>query len=264
MHHRSALITGASSGIGAAFADLLPDSTHLLLVGRDKDRLASVAARQTGPERRVESLTADLTTDAGREAVIARAEALEVDLLVNNAGVGKIGSILEHDPADERAMVELNVTTVLVLTRALLPGMIERAELSGRRAGLILVSSQAAFTPLPFFATYAASKAFGLMLGEALAEELRDEPVDVLTVCPGATRTNFGRAAGFATAALPLAAAPKDVARSALKALGRDTVLVPGRLNQLAFAPMVLPRRIAATGLGRVMGWVSRRGAARG
>ncbi|WGF86553.1 SDR family NAD(P)-dependent oxidoreductase [Marinivivus vitaminiproducens] len=257
--YRSAVITGASSGIGAAFADVLSPSTDLLLVGRDPDRLAAVAARHTHPERRVDTLIADLATDEGRAAVVERADASAVDLLVNNAGVGAFGAVLDHDPEAERQVGEVNVMAPLILTRALLPGMIARAGEAGRRAGCILVSSQAAFTPVPYFATYAASKAFILLWGEALAEELRGEPVDVLTLCPGATRSNFGRQAGFPVPSLPGAAHPRDVAGQALRALGRESVLVSGRVSQLAFLPMTLPRRITTMGLGKVMGLVSRR-----
>lgn len=261
--YRSAVITGASSGIGAAFADVLPPSTDLLLVGRDPERLAVVAARHTHAERRVDTLIADLATDEGRDAVIERADALAVDLLINNAGVGSLGPVLEHDAEAERRVGEVNVMAPLILTRALLPGMIDRAREGGRRAGCILLSSQIAFTPVPYFATYAASKAFMLLWGEALAEELRGEPVDLLTLCPGATRSNFGRQAGFPIPSLPGAANPRDVASQALRALGRESVLVSGRISQVAFMPMVLPRRLATAGLGRLMNLISRRSARR-
>jgi short-subunit dehydrogenase len=252
-----ALVTGASSGIGAAFAGALPTSTGLLLVGRDKARLEEMSARLASAGRTIATVPADLGTDEGREKVIERARQMGIDLLVNNAGRGKLGRFLDHELEEARGTVELNVVTPLVLTRALLPDMLARARTEGRRAGLIIVSSGAAFAPLPYFAIYAASKAFDLVLAESLAEELRGEPIDVLALCPGATRTEFGRRAGFAFENLPWAADPSAVAAEALQALGRRTVLVSGRLRRAAFAPVTLPRAIAARGLGRAIGLLS-------
>jgi short-subunit dehydrogenase len=256
--YRMALVTGASSGIGRAFAEALPASTGLLLVARDRVRLDEVSAGLASPGRTIATLPADLTTDRGREAVIERARQIGVDLLINNAGRGRLGRLLDHEPEDARATVELNVVTPLVLIRALLPGMLERARRENRRAGLIIVSSSTAFAPGPYFATYAASKAFDLVLAESLAEELRGEPVDVLALCPGATRSEFGRRAGFALGNLPGAATPRAVAEEALAALGRHTVLVSGRLRRAAYAPVILPRAIAARALGLAIGLFDR------
>lgn len=253
-----ALITGASSGIGQAFAEVLPRTTALLLTGRDRARLDALAERLAREGRRVDVVTADLATDQGRDLVIGKAEAAGIDLLVSNAGTGLLGRVIDHPPAAERATVELNVTTPLVLTRALLPGMLERARAARRCAGLIFVSSEAAFAPVPWFATYAASKAFDLVFAESIAEELRGEPVDVLALCPGATRTAFGRRAGFAAGSLPGAADPRDVAREGLDALGRHRVVVSGRARRLAFAPITIPRRLAAMGIGTMMDLVMR------
>lgn len=252
-----ALVTGATSGIGAAFAETLPASTGLLLVGRDQTRLEEMSARLATAGRTIASLPADLGTDEGREKVIARAGQIGIDLLINNAGRGKLGRLLDHELEEARGTVELNVVTPLVLTRALLPDMLAQARTEGRRAGLIIVSSAAAFAPLPYFATYAASKAFDLVLAESLAEELRGEPVDVLALCPGATRTEFGRRAGFALDNIPWAADPRVVAAEALRALGRRTVLVSGRLRRAAYAPVTLPRAAAARGLGLMIGMLS-------
>jgi short-subunit dehydrogenase len=256
--YRMALVTGASRGLGAAFAEVLPASTGLLLVARDPTRLEGLSARLATTGRTIAMLPADLTTDRGREAVIERARQVGIDLLINNAGRGRLGRLLDHEPEDTRATVELNVVTPLVLTRALLPGLLERARTEGRRAGLIVVSSGTAFAPVPYFATYAASKAFDLVLGESLAEELRGEPIDVLALCPGATRTEFGRRAGFALDNFPGAADPRAVAEEALAALGRHTVLVSGRLRRAAYAPLTLARAIAARGLGCAIGLLDR------
>jgi short-subunit dehydrogenase len=257
--YRSALITGATSGIGAAFARELPRDTGLLLVARSEERLAAGAAALARRGREVATLAADLTTDEGRRAAIDRAEAAEIDLLINNAGVGSLGRIIDHDPERVRATVELNVTTPVVLTRALLPGMLARAYAGNRRSGVIFLSSQVAFAPVPYLTIYTATKAFDLVFAEGLAEEMRREPVDVLALCPGATKSEFGRRAGYGPGNLPGALDPETVARDGLKALGRHTVYVPGFGGQTAFAPLVLPRRLAAAGIGAVMGLVSDR-----
>ncbi|MBV8165351.1 MAG: SDR family NAD(P)-dependent oxidoreductase, partial [Alphaproteobacteria bacterium] len=158
---RAALITGASSGIGAALAGLLPPPTKLLLSGRDAAALARV--RDALPEPgRVEIVVADLSRAEDRQRVIAAGDAAGVDLLVNNAGLGAFGRVVENDPAREAEMAEVNVVAPVVLTRALLPGMLDRARSRGTRAGVIIVSSVVGFGPMPRLATYAATKAFDL------------------------------------------------------------------------------------------------------
>ncbi|MBK8209442.1 MAG: SDR family NAD(P)-dependent oxidoreductase [Rhodospirillales bacterium] len=256
-NYRRALITGATSGIGSAFASRLPSTTDLMLTGRDLARLNDEAQRAARPGRRVEVLAADLTLQQDRDRLVARAEEFDVDLLINNAGAGRLGRFLDS-PADiEQQTVLLNVVAVVDLTRRLLPGMLARAQETRRRAGLIVVASTAAFAAVPMFATYAASKAFDLQFTEALAEELRDEPVDVVALCPGATRTNFGARAGWRNGGLPGAADPGDVAADALDALGRQTVCVPGRLREVALSPVVMPRRLLTGALGLAMRFVA-------
>lgn len=263
MPHRFALVTGASSGIGACFARALPTGTNLLLTARNAEKLTRMRDELAAPGREVEVIAADLTTDEGRTAVTAKAEALEIDLLINNAGVGPFGAVLENDPSFERATVELNVVTPVVLTRALLPGMLDRAAVSGRRAGLILLSSQLAFQPVPYLTTYGASKSFLLAYGEGLAAELKGRMVDILVLCPGATKTAFGRRAGFELGSLPGAADPMDVARAGLDALGRRLVHVHGLATRTALSPFLWSRRTAAGGLGAVLSMIGRGPAAR-
>ena len=226
----AALVTGATSGIGEAFARALPPSTALLLTGRDEAALARLAAELGESGRVVETLGADLATDAGLDAVCAAAERFGLDLLVCNAGVGPFGDFLAADEEALRAIILVNVTAPLVLTRRLLPGMIARAEVDGRRAGLIVVSSGAAFLPVPRLAVYAASKAFDLSLAEALGAELTGRPIDVLALCPTVTRSRFAERSGFG-ADPPGAQDPAHVARSALSALGRQRTLVLGPLT---------------------------------
>lgn len=248
-----ALITGATSGIGAAFADQLSPTTDLLLPGRDESRLAAAAARLARPRRVVETMPADLADPAAVDALVTRADALGIDLLINNAGLGPVGPFVDNDAELERATVMVNVVAMVTLTRRLLPGMLRRARESHSRAGLIIVASTAAFSPVPYFATYAASKAFDLNFAEALAEELRREPIDVVALCPGPTRTAFGTGAGFEWASLPGAADPAAVARAGLDGLGRGTVRVSSALGQAAFTPVVWPRRVLTGAIGAAM-----------
>lgn len=255
--YRFALVTGASSGIGEAFARVLPESTHLLLTGRNHDRLSMIAEELQVDERIVEPLAADLTRADDRHRLIQRAGEVEIDLLINNAGLGQFGGVLDNDPQGEVDTVEVNCTAPVDLTVNLLPAMIERARYRGEPAGLINVSSTFAVNPIPYVATYSASKAFILSWTEALAEELRREPVDVLALCPGATRTQMADRAGF-RGQIPFRADPEDVAREGLRALGRCTVHVVGGASRAALGPYFLPRRLAAGGLGAVMGLASR------
>lgn len=260
---RFALVTGASGGIGAAFARVIPETTDLFLTGRDSERLTALREELSVGERRVESMVADLNRPEDRQALIARAEELEIDLLVNNAGFGQFGAVLDNDPAGELMTVEVNCTALVALTVGLLPGMRRRAYLLGGRAGLINVSSTFAVQPIPYVATYAASKAFVQSWTEALAEEMRGTPVDILALCPGTTRTEMAERAGL-RGGIPFAADPEDVARQGLAALGRCTVHVCGTASRAALTPYFLPRRLAAGGLGAVMGLVSRIGTRHG
>lgn len=260
MTYRHALITGASSGIGAAFARALPKTTGLLLTGRDRERLAQLAAELALSSRPVRTIVADLSIPEGRRALIHAAEEAPIDLLINNAGVGWLGPVIDSPPEREAEMVQVNAAAPIELTRALLPGMIRRAkENQGRgrqeRAGLIFVASAAAFMPIPLFATYAASKAFLLHYAEALAEELDHAPIDVLALCPGATKTRFFERANVAASAVPAAAHEAErVAREGLQALGRRPVHVVGPATYLATAAArFLPRRLVTAAAERAM-----------
>lgn len=251
--YRRALITGATSGIGSAFASELPSRTDLLLTGRSGDRLEEMRAALGRYGRRVDVVQADLTQDDGRENLIARADAFGVDLLVNNAGLGSYGPVLENDADAERAAVEVNVVATAELTRQLLPGMIDRAGATKRRAGVINVSTTLAFQPVPFLATYTASKMFVLMYTQALAAELRHEPVDLLTLCPGPTRTAFGGRAGFSLGSFPGAIEPEVVARQALDALGSRSIHVVGPVSRALLHPGLTAQHLVTQALGVAM-----------
>lgn len=256
--YERALITGATSGIGAAFAAELPVPTSLLLTGRNGRRLAEMRDALRRPGREVAIIEADLSSAADRERLAERAEEFALDLLINNAGTAAFGPVLENEPAAERATAEVNAVAVVDLTRRLLPGMLDRAGLSRRRAGLINVSSTLAFQPTPFLATYAASKAFVFMYTQALAAELAGEPVDVLTLCPGATRTAFGRRAGFSLGNLPGADDPAVVARAALRGLGRRPVRIMRPVARSLLGPGIGAQYLATRALGALMRSVGR------
>lgn len=244
---QAALITGATSGIGSAFAHALPTTTSLALTGRDEAALGRLSG-VLGGGRHIEAVPADLTTDEGLDAACALAERMAIDLLVCNAGIGPYGDLLSQDEAALRQTIAVNVTAPLVLIRRLLPGMIERAEQTGKRAGLIVLSSNAAFLPVPRLATYAATKAFDLSLTEALAAELTGRPIAVLALCPTATRSQFAERSGFGPMP-PGAQSPDHVAKRALWALGRQRTLVLGPVSGSALAGSALVR----TGMAQIL-----------
>jgi short-subunit dehydrogenase len=260
--HR-AVITGASSGIGTAFARALPRAA-LLLTGRDAVALETLAAELRGEGgREVRVITADLTKASERAELIAAAEEFAPDLLINDAGLGTYGTFLEEPPGRMEATVLVDVLAPVALARALLPGMIERAAAGNRRCGLLNVASTLAFIPVPYGAVYGASKAFVLSFTEALAAELGGRPVDVLAVCPGPVRSDFFRRAGVPGGAPLGAQDPDQVARRALAELGRRTVAFSDVPNALLLRPIADMRvglsRVAALGLGAVRRFGGRR-----
>jgi len=190
----TALVTGASSGIGAELAKLLAaDGYHLVLVARSEAPLAELCAelaRRHGIQSR--ALPADLSAPAGREAVFEALRETPVDVVINNAGFGLRGPYAEIPWADEARLIEVNIAAPAQLTRLFLPGMLAR-----RRGRILNVASTAAFVPGPFMAAYYASKAFVRSFSEALSEETRGSGVTVTVLCPGPTETGFARAAGI-------------------------------------------------------------------
>lgn len=188
MHqHRLALITGASRGIGRGFAErLAQDGYDLILTARtasDLDALATSLRKQHHVE--VQTLAADLSKPQGVDGVIAAVRGRPLSLLVNNAGSGLGGPFLEQADAELSTMLAVNVVALTRLTRALLPVIILN------KGAVMNVASQAAFFSMPYMASYAASKAYVLSLGEALAEEVSNTPVQILSLCPGPVRTEF-------------------------------------------------------------------------
>lgn len=221
----TALVTGASSGIGAVFARRLAERGYdLVVVARREERLRSLAAQLTQAHGiRVEVLPADLTVEADLHRVVARAGGEDVSLLVNNAGIAGYGRFVESDPRVLEQLVRLHVLAPLLATRAALPGMVARG-----RGAVINVASLLAFsgalppTPLPARATYVGVKAFLVHFTRTLAGELKGSPVQAQVLCPGMTATEWQ--GGYRGAM-----SPEDVVTASLVALERgELVCVPG------------------------------------
>ncbi len=232
---QTALVTGASSGIGAAMArELGRRGARVLLVARRAAALEDVASEiKTGGGQAV-VLEADLEPPGAAESLVERVgEADErVDVLINNAGFGIRGRVLEVDPSATAGMVMLNVLALTSLTRLFLPGMVERG-----RGGVLNVSSIAAFAPAPHFAVYAASKAYVQSFSEALWAELDGTGVHCTCLCPGPVATEFGDRAGVGESFFSGGLSAETVARSGLGALARGRRrVVPGVWNKVQTA----------------------------
>jgi short-subunit dehydrogenase len=252
----TALITGASSGIGEAFARRLAAlGKNLVLVARSEDRMAALAGELVAKHGvQVHVIPADLAQPGAAASVFAETERLgvAVDLLVNNAGFSKSGEFTELPLEIQADMVRLNVNTLMELTRLCLPAMCRR-----RRGGVINVASNAAFQPVPYMAVYGATKAFVLSFSEALAEEVRQDGVTVMALCPGATATQFWQAAGLWEDRLNTMQSADEVVMVALQGLQRRRPsVVPGFRNRLVvfLSTRLAPRRMVARMAARVMG----------
>jgi uncharacterized protein len=241
---QTALITGASSGIGADLARLFAaDGYDLVLVARGEGKLHELA-KELGVNSTV--IPADLSKpDAAQRVADALIEkSINIDVLVNNAGVGLAGPFIGNDLAKELEMIQVNVVALTQLTKLLLPGMVAR-----KRGRILNVASTAAFQPGPFMAVYYATKAYVLSFSEAIADELRDSGVTVTALCPGPTATGFGSVAGMEETRLFTMMKPMssmDVAKSGYEAMKRGRrVAVTGMMNRLLVQSIrVSPRRM--------------------
>ena len=248
---RTAIVTGASSGIGAELArGLAARGYGVTLVARREDRLRALADELAAAHSiRAEVVTADMTDESSREGLVKEVadRGLTVDILVNNAGFSTTGPVHRADPARELALVRTDVEAVVHLCTLFLPGMVERGQ-----GAVLNVASTAAFQPLPGQAAYGAAKAFVLSYGRAAGAELRGKGVTLTTLCPGPVATEFAETAGFdaadAEAALPkfMWVPAPEVAKAALDGLAKGKpVVIPGMSNRFAagFA-QVTPRRV--------------------
>jgi short-subunit dehydrogenase len=256
---KRAWVTGASTGIGAAFARRLASEGYdLSLVARSARQLEQLADElQAAHGIRAQAVAADLIDAAALlEVEHAVARDTHLELLVNNAGFGTNGAFASLDVSREEDEIRLNVLALTRLTRAALPGLVRRGH-----GGVINVSSLAGFHPAPFNATYGATKAFVNSFTEALYEELRGTGVQVMALCPGFTRTEFQERAGIDTSGIPSLAwmSAEAVVDAALKGYRRgDAVCVPGLGNRAmsgvtAALPRALVRRLLGVATARVL-----------
>jgi short-subunit dehydrogenase len=246
---RTALVTGASGGIGAELArSMAADGWNLVLVARGEENLRELADElERAHDTKSVVLAADLEQPAARERLAAelRSRGVEVEALVNNAGFGALAPFVEMPLETALAMLAVNVTALTQLTRLFLPAMVAR-----RRGYILNVASTAAFQPGPWMAVYYASKAYVLSFSEAIAHELRKTGVRVTALCPGATATGFASTAGSARSRLFQLARPMsapEVARFGYRAMLRGKrVAIPGLRNKiLAQGVRISPRRLA-------------------
>jgi short-subunit dehydrogenase len=242
----TALVTGASSGIGEQFARQLAARGHdLVLVARRADRLERLAA-ELPTEAHV--VACDLATDAASLPDRVKELGAQVDLLVNNAGFGTSGRFVENDPAREAEEVRLNCEAIVTLCHAFLPAMVER-----RRGGVINVASTAGMQPIPYESVYAATKAFAVSFTDALHTELRGSGVRVMSVNPGPVPTEWQQVAGYAedrSAPAPGEIPAEQVVSESLEAWDRGKrFVIPGRtirwfIRATAPSPRALQLRI--------------------
>lgn len=231
-HRGTALITGASSGIGAIYADRLARRGYdLILVARNRDRLATLAERITNDtQRSVEIVGANLDDRAALATVEAKLkEDASITLLVNNAGVGTHASLLDSDVDAMTRMIDLNVTALMRLTYAAVPGFVARG-----RGAVINISSIVALSPETLNGVYGGSKAFVLAFSQSLHHELADHGVQVQAVLPGATATEFWEIGG-----LPLEHLPKNIVMTADDMV--DAALVGFDRQELVTIPSLHP-----------------------
>jgi short-subunit dehydrogenase len=252
----NALITGASAGIGREFArQLAGRARSIVLIARRDDRLSELAEelRRQHPNPRIHTRKVDLSDLAQLDDFLdwLDREKIDIDLLINNAGLGDSGPFEKSDPVRNKEMTIVNVAALTLLTRRLLPQMIER-----RRGGILNVSSSAGFLPIPGFCVYAATKAYVTSFSEGLRAELRGTGVSVCALCPGPIETEFQQVASRHGAKPDIG--PKfvvvpaqKVVRDALAALEADRPLVvPGLAMKLMMLvargmPMPLMRLVA-------------------
>lgn len=253
-----AIVTGASSGIGAAIAEeLAMKGYHILLVGRNTQRLNENAALLSSKYKvQTEIVVADLSTFEGIATLenAIQEHAANLEILVNNAGVGIWGKFQTLSWKDQYDMLTINNTALLKLTHAVLPIFAKQ-----KKGYLLNVASTAGFQAVPGMAVYSASKIFVLQFSRGLAVEQKDTGVQVTCVCPGATETSFVEAAGMKGSHLEQQAekfnmSPKAVAAAAVKGMfAGKTVVTPGIINQLNYvAAKILPRKVLENGAAQL------------
>lgn len=251
-HGPVALVTGASSGIGQAFAaDLAARGFDLVLVARDADRLGAVAVDLAARHGvRAVPLAVDLVRPDAADVIAAATAQEDIGLVVSNAGFSLKGDHAAIDPDALTALLMVNSHTPLQLTRAFIPRLRARG-----RGGMILTSSVEALIGCPWSAAYSASKALVRALGEALWAELRQDGIDVLTLCPGATDTPALARMGLDAARMPHVMPPAAVAAMALDRIAEGPTLISSEHYRATFDRLLaMPRDQALLALAARMG----------
>ena len=254
---KTALITGASSGIGEKFArELAAKKTNLVLVARSQDKLEKLARELTDKYQvQTEVIVRDLSQLAAGQAVFdaVQAKGLFIDLLINNAGFGDYGTFSDRPLSKQIAMVQLNITAVVELTGLFLPLMQQKSS-----GAIINISSIAGFQPIPYMSVYAATKAFVLSFSEALWAENKDLGVKILAVCPGPTESEFYNRADFPDSATGLngmtMATSEQIVQETFKALDKkqSNVVTGGFANQMIVnLPRLVPRDLLVNVVGK-------------
>src|SRR5215469_13410727 len=242
----TALITGASSGIGYDLAQLMAPDFDLVVTARNQKKLEQLAQElESRHHGRVHVIPNDLVRPQAPAEIFAEIfrRGLQVDALVNNAGFGTYGKFDSAKPQDQLDMIQVNVTALTHLTRLALPAMLER-----KRGRILNVASTAGFQPGPLMAVYYATKAYVISFSEAIANELKGSGVTVTCLCPGATETAFAARADMGTSRLFKLGAMRsaDVARAGYHAmLQGKTMVIPGLKNRmLAQSVRFTPRKV--------------------
>jgi uncharacterized protein len=250
--NKTALITGASTGIGFEFAKLLAaDGYNLVLIARDEQKLREIAASLPSKFNvSVKIYPKDLSVTSDIENLVRqiREDVGTIEVLVNNAGFGLSGAFVETNLARELEMIQLNVVSLVIFTKLLAKEMVQR------KAGKILnVASTAAFQPGPLMAIYYATKAFVLSFSEALAEELKESGVTVTALCPGPTATQFSKRADLEQSRLFKGGIVPVLDAATVAKIGYDglskgqRVVIPGLINKIgAFSVRLTPRKLVA------------------
>jgi len=240
-----ALITGASAGIGCAFAwELAIGGTNLILVARRRDRLNDLAGELRATHKiEVEVCVADLSQRSGPQEVFdfTSHKELDIELLINNAGFGVYGEFAKAELSRQLEMIQVNISAVVHLTHLYLPQMIAR-----HHGDILILGSTGSFQGVPYLNTYVATKAFDLHFAEALAEEVKPYGVRVCALCPGSTTSEFHEVAGQPKNILRKRESAEKVALVGLKALAAGkTYVISGFKNYLgAHVQRTLPRRV--------------------
>lgn len=249
-----AIVAGASEGLGAAYAqELAARGLNLVLIARRSEVLQSLASRLSKKYTvEIKSIALDLSTSDAAEQILRETDDLEIGLLIYNAAFSAIGPFLERPVEDHLKEVYTNTFTPLKLIHLFAGQMLAR-----ERGGIVLMSSLSAFQGSAYISTYAATKAFNIVLAEGLWEEWRTRGVDVLVCISGAVKTpNYLASEPEQTGGLSdMSMHPDQVVREALNALGKGPYVIPGRMNRVASFVMrhLLPRKSAVKFMGRIL-----------